>query len=101
NLPPTAGALSRGALRQGPRLLLRVRAAGVPLRLASRPLGRRTEPAGGMAHRLRGGVAVVERAERPRRDTAAPAGATLRADRRAALEDRRDRSPGAAVLRVA
>src|SRR5947208_1510875 len=86
-LTPAAGALSRAAFRQGPRLLLRVRTAGVPLRLASRPLGRRTEPKGGVAHRLRGGVAALECAERPRRSAAASASATLRADRRAPLEN--------------
>ena len=67
----------------------------------SRPVGRRAKPPRGMAHRLRGGVAALERAERPRPDAAAFASTAMRADRRTALEDRRNRPPGAAVPRLA
>src|SRR5262245_20153284 len=99
-----AGELSHGA-RALPRaplctrsgLLLHLRPTGVSLRLAPRPVGRRPQSPGAMAHRLRDGMAIVERPKRPRPLAAPPAGAALRAKRRAVMEVRRNRPSRAAV----
>src|SRR6185295_11791243 len=77
-LPRSARALSRTEILPRIRPLLRVRPAGLPLRLASRPVGCGPEPAGRLAHRLRGGVAALERTQRPRPHPAPAAGPALR-----------------------
>src|SRR5262249_55557794 len=58
-LSRAARAVPRAALCARTGLLLRLRSAGVPLRLAPRPVGRRAQRPRAMAHRLRHGVAAV------------------------------------------
>ena len=101
HVPRSRRALSREEAPPRPGLLLRVRPAGVCVRLASRPVGARAEPQGAVAHRLRDGVAPVERAERFRKSPAPRPAAPLRADRRPAVAHRRGRSPRPAVPGVA
>ena len=96
-LSQSAGAVPRGRLHPRSGLLLRVRAAGLPLRLARRPVGARTQRQCRLAHRLRGGVAIMECAERFRPGDQAAAVAALRQHRQAAVEDRRGRPSHAAV----
>jgi len=92
-LPDAAGAVSRGALRQGAGLLLHLRPAGVPLRLAPRPCGRRPREPRAVARALRSGLEVLERAERSGPSLEAPARTPLRDDRTAAPARRRGRPP--------
>jgi hypothetical protein len=96
-LPVTAGTLPGGRLLARSWLLLCLRAAGLQLRLAPRPVEARTQPERRMAHRLCGGLALVERAERLRSAAQAAAVAALRHHRNASVEDRRGRPPHAAV----
>ena len=93
----SARALPRGSFLPRSGLLLRMRAAGLPFRLAHRPLAARTQQQRRMAYGLRRGVASVECPERlcPAAQTAAVA--SLRHHRNAALENRRSRSSGTAV----
>ena len=101
NLPRSAGAVSRAAIRQGPGFCC---VCGQPVYrfgwhrdLWDAGPNRRAEwhTACVVAWRLWNAPSDHDR------DAAAPAGAALRADRRAAVEDRRDRPPGAAVSRLA
>jgi hypothetical protein len=83
---------------QEARLLLRVRPAGVPVRMASRPVARRSsQPECELARLLRRGLEAVDGAERSRSAFAASAAPSLRRYRRATREGRGSRSPGAAV----
>src|ERR1041385_4236326 len=100
-LPRTTCPLSRKGLLARPRILLRVRAAGVPARLARGSVGSRAEPECDLAYGLRGLVALVECAERLRQALAAPATAALRRNRCAAVEDLGGRSSCAAIPRLA
>src|SRR6266568_5664365 len=87
---------------QRPGLLLRMWAAGVPARLASRSVGRRaSQPQCDLARLLRRGLETVDRAERSRAAFAKAAEPPLRRHRRAARQGRRGRSPRAAVPGVA
>src|SRR3954452_6476475 len=96
-LQDAAGAVSRCALRQGAGLLLHLRTAGVPVRLAPRPCRRRPREPRPMARALRRGLEVLERAERSGPPLEAPAGTSLRDDRTAAPARRRGRSPHPAL----
>ncbi len=97
DIPYAARALSRTRLFARRRFLLRVRAAGLPLRLACRSVAWRTKQECQLALRLRGRLAILERAERGGAAASPPAGAALRGERRAAVENRRNRPPRAAV----
>src|SRR5262249_56381062 len=59
-----AGALSRARVRARRGLLLRLRPAGVPARLARRSVGSGHEPQRNLARGLRDRLAALERAER-------------------------------------
>src|ERR1700736_130553 len=101
-LPRAARALSRGRARAGPGPLLRVRPAGVPARLAPRPVGRPpAQQERELAQLLRRRLEPVDGAERPSAPPQGAAGPPLPAHRRAPLEGRRGRSPRAAVRGVA
>src|SRR5262249_51732127 len=80
-LPLPAGALSRARVRARPGLLLRLRPAGVPARLARRSVGRGHEPQRDPARSLRDRLAVLERPQRPGTAAQAPAGARPSAQR--------------------
>src|SRR6266516_5741379 len=93
-----AGALSRKGPCQEARLLLCVRPAGVPVRMASRSVARRGfQPECELARLLRLGLEAVDGAERPRLAFATSTEPPLRFDRRAARQGRGGRSPRAAV----
>src|SRR5262245_21128843 len=101
HLPGSAHALSRAGSRPRTGLLLRVRTAGLSPRLASRPVAPRGEPQRRLARRLRGGLGPVDGAERLCPRAPAPAGPTLRRNRRPIVEDRGSRSPRPAVSGMA
>ena len=63
DVPHAARALSRAGLCTRSGLLLRLRAAGLPLRLALRSLGRGAQQKRGVAFGLRHRLAVLERAK--------------------------------------
>ena len=65
------------AFARGPRFLLRVRPAGLSLRLAQRSMGSRPQPRTPAGTPPACGVAVLERAERPRGAAPAAAGPPL------------------------
>src|SRR5215211_2465369 len=92
-LQDAAGAVSRRALCQGAGLLLHLRPAGVPVRLAPRRFGRRPREPRPMARAVRRGMEVLERAERSGPAPEAPARTPLRDDRTAAPARRRGRPP--------
>src|SRR5580698_1148200 len=64
DVPDAAGPVSRNQIWARSRILLRLRSAGVPFRLARRSVGRRPEQERHLALRLRDRLAVLERAER-------------------------------------
>src|SRR5262249_35361049 len=90
-LPATASTLSGAPPRTRARLLLRLRPAGLPARLARRPLGRRPEPQSELALGLCSRLEFLERAERPGAAIAPAAGAALPGERQAPAQNRRSR----------
>ena len=60
HIPDTNRALSGTLIRAGSRLLLCVRATGLSLRLARRSLGHWGQQECGLAHRMRGRVAILD-----------------------------------------
>src|SRR5262249_4217916 len=101
HISAAARAISRAEICARSGILLRLRAAGLSTRLARRSLGRRTQSQRCVARRLRDRLGLLERAERLRAPAQEAASAPLRRDRTAAAQDRRDRSPDAAVPRLA
>src|SRR5258708_39174259 len=96
-----AGALPGARLRAWSRTLLRLRTAGLPLRLARRPVGCRPQQEGRLARRLRDRLGFVERTERLRASPEATAGTALRRKRKTPAQDRRGRPSGAPLPGVA
>ena len=83
------------------RLLPHLRPASLPVRLPSGFVGSRREPECRLARDLRGRLGLVDGAKRSCARPQAPTATPLRPVRRAALENRRGRSPGPAVPGVA
>src|SRR5262249_51235042 len=100
DLPVSPCAVSRKALCPWPRLLLRVRAERLSIRLARGSVGQRPQQACAVAWRLRHCLAILECAQRAGAFAATIAGPPRRADGRAAVEERRGRSSRAALPRV-
>jgi hypothetical protein len=100
-LPGSAGALSGAPLFARSRLLLHLRPAGLPVRLACGPVGLWREPECRLASRLRGRLELVDGAKRSCARPQAPAATALRGNRREAMEDRRGRPPRPAIPGVA
>ena len=90
-------ALSRKGLCARPRFLLRVRAARLSIRVASRPVEQRPEQAGHLAWRVRHCLAIPERAKRTSRFVTTASGTSLRPNGRPPLEERGSRSSHAAL----
>src|SRR5262249_10899375 len=101
DVPLSAHALSRARVFARAGVLLSVRAASVPFRLARRPVGSRRQPECRLACGLRGGLGFLDRAERLRARAETAAESALRRDRRTAVAQRGSRPPRAAVPRVA
>jgi hypothetical protein len=97
DVPLASGALSRARFFSRPRFLLRMRAEGLSLRLACRSVGCGPEQERQLALRLRDRMAILECAERGSASSSPPAGAPVCRERRAVVEECRDRSPRAAV----
>ena len=95
--PQPAGSLSGAGARAGARVLLHLRPAGLPPRLARGSVGCGFQQERRLAHRLRDGVAVLERSERLCPSPQAAAATPVRRNRAAPLENRRDRPQSAAV----
>jgi hypothetical protein len=97
DLADPAGALSRARPRARAGVLLRVRPAGLPLRLACGFVGPRRQHERRLACCLRGRLGFMDGAERSCRRAQTAATTALRRDRRTAVADRRGRSSHTAV----
>ena len=89
HIPDATRAFSGTRIRAGSRLLLRVRATDLSLRLACRSVGHWDQQECGLAHRMRGRMAILDCAEWPRPAPPTPASTALRRKRRTAVEERR------------
>jgi len=97
NIACPARALSRKGLCARPGFLLRVRAARLSIRVASRPVEQRPEQAGHLAWRVRHCLAILERAKRTSCFVTTASGTSLRPNGRPPLEERGGRSSHAAL----
>jgi hypothetical protein len=93
HVPNATRTVPGGSVRKRSRMLLRVRTAGLSLRVACGSMGSGTQQECDLACRLCGRLAILECAERASRTPAAIASAPLRRVRRTTVEVRRSRPP--------